>query len=64
MGKEIEVVEDEKRKRPWEIWHLQSDNTKLYSVIDYRPATPFAKGLIKTIEDYKQNGWIYKPTNN
>ena len=26
-GKECEIIPDESRMRPWEIWHLQSDNT-------------------------------------
>ena len=56
MGKEITVIEDESRKRPWEIWHLQSDNTKLFSVIDYRPKTTLEEMLIKTINYFKENG--------
>ena len=60
MGHEkIEIIEDEKRKRPWEIWHLQSDNTKLYKTIDARPETPFDEGLLETINDYKKNSWSY-----
>ena len=30
----IQIDVDQARVRPWEIWHLQSDNTKLYSIID------------------------------
>jgi nucleoside-diphosphate-sugar epimerase len=60
LGKEIKIIPDKKRMRPWEIWHLQSDNTKLYKAIKKRPETPFAKGLIKTIEDFNKNGWIFK----
>jgi nucleoside-diphosphate-sugar epimerase len=57
MGYEqIEIIEDPSRKRKWEIWHLQSDNTKLYSVIGYRHATTFEEGLQKTIEYFFQNG--------
>ena len=59
MGKEITVIEDESRKRPWEIWHLQSDNTKLYQTIKARPETSFEEGLKATIEDYQKNGWAY-----
>jgi len=60
MGHEkIDIIVDEKRKRPWEIWHLQSDNTKLFKVIERRPETPFVKGLIKTIEDFNKNGWKF-----
>jgi len=60
MGKTILIKEDPKRVRPWEIWHLQSDNTKLYSVISYRPKTTLEEALKLTIEDHKKNGWSYK----
>jgi UDP-glucose 4-epimerase len=60
MGKKIKVKKDPKRVRPWEIWHLQSDNTKLYSIIKTRPKMPFNVGLKRTINDYKKNGWCYK----
>ncbi len=53
-AEEIEV--DESRVRPWEIWHLQSDNTKLYSVIDYRPKTTLEEALQKTVQYFKDNG--------
>lgn len=57
MGHEsIEIVTDEKRKRPWEIWHLQSDNTKLYSVIGEYTHTPLEEALRKTIQYYYDNG--------
>lgn len=50
----IEV--DQSRIRPWEIWHLQSDNSKLYSVIDYRPKTTLLEGLKLTAKYFKENG--------
>lgn len=56
MGKEVTVITDQARVRPWEIWHLQSDNTKLYSVIDYRPKTTLEEALKKTIDNFIQNG--------
>ncbi len=56
---EINIEEDKSRVRPWEIWHLQSDNTKLYSVIDYRPKTTLEEALQLTIADYKQNGFCF-----
>lgn len=59
MGVEVEIQIDPKRFRPWEIWHLQSDNTKLYSVIDYRPKTNLKKALEKTVDDFVNNGWSY-----
>lgn len=61
MGKSTTVVEDPARVRPWEIWHLQSDNTKLYSVIETRPQVSLEEALKRTIEYYKKNGnkWDY-----
>jgi len=56
MGKEVGVQEDPERVRPWEIWHLQSDNTKLYSVIDARPEVGLIKALELTIKDFQKNG--------
>jgi len=57
MGyKEIVLIEDEKRKRPWEIWHLQADNTKLYSVISYRPKVTLEEALQRTIKYFYSNG--------
>lgn len=57
MGYEkIEIIEDEKRKRPWEIWHLQSDNTKLYQTIKERPETSLEEALSRTIEYFRGNG--------
>lgn len=59
MGKEIEIEVDPARVRPWEIWHLQSDNTKLYSIIETRPQVSLEEALKLTIKDYEKNGWIF-----
>jgi len=56
MGVNVEVIEDKSRIRPWEIWHLQSDNTKLYKTISYRPKVKLEEALKKTIEWFRQNG--------
>jgi UDP-glucose 4-epimerase len=57
MGHEkIKIIEDEKRKRPWEIWHLQSDNTKLHSVISRRPEISLEEALNRTIQYFIKNG--------
>jgi nucleoside-diphosphate-sugar epimerase len=54
------VTEDPERVRPWEIWHLQSDNTKLYSVIETRPQVSLEEALQRTVNYYKENGgWDY-----
>ena len=56
MGKNVTVREDINRKRPWEIWHLQSDNTKLYKTIKYRPTVDLADALTRTVVYFKKNG--------
>jgi len=53
MGREIEIEVDPTRFRPWDIEHLQSDNTKLYSVIDRRPEVSLKEALIRTIKDFE-----------
>jgi len=63
MGhKTIEIEIDQARVRPWEIWHLQSDNTKLYSVIGEKIPTTLEEALKKTIQYFYNNGnkwnWI------
>jgi nucleoside-diphosphate-sugar epimerase len=57
MGHDKVIIEvDEDRVRPWEIWHLQSDNTKLYNAIGKKEPTPLRDALAKTIEYYRANG--------
>jgi nucleoside-diphosphate-sugar epimerase len=56
MGYNIEVVPDKSRMRPWEIWHLQSDNTKLYSAIESRPTVSLIDALSKTVDYFWDNG--------
>ena len=48
----VKVIQDPKRVRPWEIWHLQSNNSKIYSVIDSRPTVNLPYALFKTVEYY------------
>lgn len=50
MGIPVTVETEQSRVRPWEIWHLQSCNDKLYSVIDSRPEYNLRQSLEKTIE--------------
>jgi nucleoside-diphosphate-sugar epimerase len=51
----VNIAIDQKRVRPWEIWHLQSDNTKLYSVIKTRPKVSLEESLKKTVDYFHQN---------
>ena len=53
---EIEIITDEQRIRPWEIWHLQSDNTKLYKAITARPEVSLEDALSRTISFFNDNG--------
>lgn len=59
MGVDTQIEVDPKRVRPWEIWHLQSDNTKLYNTISYRPQVTLEDALKRTIQDYKNNGFCF-----
>jgi len=58
---EVTIKTESSRQRPWEIWHLQSDNTKLYSVIESRPTVTLRESLEKTVKFYFDNGhsWDY-----
>lgn len=58
----INIDIDQARVRPWEIWHLQSDNTKLYTVIDKRPEVELEEALQRTIDFYYENNkkWDWK----
>lgn len=62
MGHEtVEIITDEARVRPWEIWHLQSDNTKLYSIIGQKTPTSLEQALKFTIEYFHANNnkWAF-----
>ncbi len=53
---DIEIVTDPQRVRPWEIWHLQSDNGKLYAAIETRPQVSLEEALRRTINCFVENG--------
>ena len=60
MGHEkTNIVTEQSRVRPWEIWHLQSDNSKLYEVISRRPEVDLEESLRRTIQYFydNENGW-------
>ena len=52
---EVEIITEADRVRPWEIWHLQSDNTKLYSAIGSQTPTSLEVALKSTIDYFHQN---------
>jgi nucleoside-diphosphate-sugar epimerase len=63
MGFErVDVSEDTSRRRPWEIWHLQSDNTKINSVIEARPTVSLEEALRRTVKWFMDNGqkWTWE----
>ncbi len=49
------ILGEADRVRPWEIWHLQSDNTKIYGAISYRPQVPLQEALRRTIDYFYNN---------
>ena len=57
LGKteKIIIFPEESRKRKWEIWHLQSDNSKIYGVIEHRPEVSLEEAVRRTIEYYEMN---------
>lgn len=68
---EVRVKVDESRKRPWEIWHLQSDNTKLtelWRIPEHQGKpikayiTPLEEALKRTIRYYEESGrkWCWE----
>ena len=57
MGHDYITIDvDPEKVRPWEIWHLQSDNTKLYESIDTRPEVTMMEGLKRTVDYFLNNG--------
>jgi nucleoside-diphosphate-sugar epimerase len=59
---EVKVEEDPVRKRRWEIWHLQSDNSKMWKAVKtkewkwaYDPM-PLEEALQRTIKWFNENG--------
>lgn len=57
MGHEnVQIEVDQARVRPWEIWHLQSDNSKLYSAIGVKNPTSLEEALKRTIQYFYDNG--------
>jgi nucleoside-diphosphate-sugar epimerase len=58
----VEISEDPSRKRPWEIWHLQSDNSKIYSMIEAHPTVSLQEAVRKTVGWFMENGrkWVWE----
>lgn len=62
---ECRIEQDPARVRPWEIWHLQSDNTKIHNTVTYRAKTELSEALERTVDYYKRNNlcWAWERTN-
>ena len=62
MGKEIKIISDEKRVRPdaSEVEQLRCNNEKLLKNTDWHPDYNLEKGLLKTIDWFKNTSHIYK----
>ena len=58
----VAVEEDARRKRAWEVWHLQSDNEKLKRLIGDFNQTDLHWALVRTVEDYLARGrkWCWE----
>jgi len=60
---DVKVEQDQARVRPWEIWHLQSDNSKLYAAVHAnkrspslpQPLTQLEEALRRKIKWYESN---------
>lgn len=53
----VEIHKDQPRVRPWEIWHLQSDNSKLRGVVSRDLwKTSLYEALERTVDYFDQNG--------
>ncbi len=56
---DVTVVEDERRKRPWEIWSLLSCNDKLHALGVSKPTVDLEDALKRTIAWFQQNGCVW-----
>lgn len=61
---DVRVEEDEARKRPWEIWSLLADNTKIKNVCKQKEylLIPLEEALKRTIAYYESSGrkWCWE----
>ncbi len=58
---EIEIRTDPARVRPWEIWHLQSDNTKLWEAIGKQTHMSLEAAISHCVSDFNDNnGWVWE----
>lgn len=62
LGEHVKITQEASRIRPWEIWYLQSDNSKIYKIIDARPTLTLEQSLLRTVRYYRENGrrWCWE----
>lgn len=53
---DVHIEKDERKVRPWEIWHLQSDNRKFFAATGYTPHTRLKDALARTVDWFRANG--------
>jgi len=58
-GCKLEISLDKAKLRPRDIWHLKSNNKKIYGVIKERPTTSLADALRKTVKYYEDNDYTW-----
>ncbi len=56
VGQDIRVVHDKTRDRPWEIWHLQSNNRKIESAIGKVEYVPLSTSINEAVGWFNANG--------
>lgn len=58
----VQIITDESRVRPYEIWHLQSDNAKIYATIEARPEMDLDEALARTVDSWAAQGkrWVWE----
>jgi nucleoside-diphosphate-sugar epimerase len=66
MGRQCAVKHEPNRDRPWEIWSLTSDNSKIHDTVKYRPSTSLEEALGRTIRYFHNNGnrWDWEPPHD
>ena len=52
---ELFIEVDPARVRKWEIYHLKSDNSKIYDVVEARPGVSLEEAVKRTIQYYEEN---------
>lgn len=59
LGLKVVVDVDPAKIRPWEIWALRSDNTKIEGFVETANFKTLEKALEFTIQDYLRNGYSW-----